>query len=98
MSKKDNRLNLKDKEGSKSALIGIIFAILIIVIVLSPKIFNYFPVFNICGESCPSAGKILLNYPIHYIGGFFIWYYLVKIFFKFFIKSEWMDKNKHEFW
>ena len=97
MTKKDHRLNIKDngKDGIKASIIGGILGLLIIYI-FGWRINNYIPDFKICGEWCPGQLEILLNYPIHYFGGFFTWSFLNKILFKFFIKSEWMDKNKHE--
>ena len=97
MKKKDYRLDIKDtaKNGVKSILIGLIFGILIIHI-FGWRINNFIPDFKICNEWCPGQLEMLLNYPIHYFAGFATWHFLIKILFKFFIKSEFMDKNKHE--
>ena len=97
MSKKDYRLDIKDtaKNGAKSILISLIFGILIIHI-FGWRINNLIPDFKICNEWCPGQLEILLNYPIHYFAGYATWHFLIKILFKFFIKSEFMDKYKHE--
>ncbi len=91
----DYRFNLKDKNGIKAGIIGLILGAIVFYVFVW-KINDKIPSFQICGDWCPGAIEILVNHPLHYFGGFGFWYLTIKFLFQFFLKSEWMEKNNHE--
>lgn len=91
----DYRLNLKDKNGIKAGIIGLIIGVIVFYIVVW-KINDKIPSFQICGNWCPGQIETLLNHPIHLFGGVGVWYLIIKFLFQFFLKSEWMEKNDHQ--
>ena len=75
----DYRFNLKDKNGIKAGIIGLILGAIVFYVVVW-KINDKIPSFQICGDWCPGQIETLLNHPIHLFGGFGVWYLTIKFF------------------